>query len=90
MDTELNLNIKVVIKLGFQLSVMYYSNLITAKVFKETNILSAKQKPLSDALQSTVLFPLFILHSLQYSFRNGKISLIGFLKSNADNSLVGH
>lgn len=41
MGTELNLNIKVVIKLGFQLNIMYYSNLITAKVFKEMNTLSA-------------------------------------------------
>jgi len=41
MSTELNLNVKVVIKLGFQQSIMYYSNLIIAKVFKEMNILSA-------------------------------------------------
>lgn len=73
MDTELNLIIKVVIKLGFKLSIVYYSNLIIAKVFKEMNILSAQQKPLSDTLQSVVLFPLFVLHSLQYFFRNGKI-----------------
>lgn len=41
MDTELNLNIKVVIKLGFQLSIMFYRNLIIAEVFKEINIFSA-------------------------------------------------
>lgn len=41
MDKESNLNIKVVIKLGFQLSIMHYSNLIIVKVFKETNILLA-------------------------------------------------
>lgn len=69
MDTELNLIIKVVIKLGFKLSIMYYSNLIIAKVFKEMNILSAQQKPLSDTLQSVVLFPLFVLRF----FRDGKI-----------------
>lgn len=41
MDKESNLNIKVVIKLGFQLNIMHYSNLIIVKVFKETNILLA-------------------------------------------------
>lgn len=41
MDKESNLNIKVVIKLGFQLTIMHYNNLIIAKVFKETNTLLA-------------------------------------------------
>lgn len=41
MDTDLDLNIKVVIKVGLQLSVMQYSDLIIAKVFKEINILSS-------------------------------------------------
>lgn len=38
---RINLNIEVVIKLGFQLSIIVYSNLIIAKVFKEINIFSA-------------------------------------------------
>lgn len=41
MDKVSNLNTKVVIKLGFQLTIMYYNNLIIAKLFKETNVLLA-------------------------------------------------
>lgn len=41
MDKESNLNIEVVIKLGFQLTIMHYSSLIIAKVFQETNIILA-------------------------------------------------
>lgn len=67
MDTELNLIIKVVIKLGFKLSIMYYSNLIIAKVFKEMNIISAQQKPLSDTLQS-VVYSLFLFSILCNTF----------------------
>lgn len=39
IDTKLNFNRKVVIKLGFQMGIMYCSNLIITKVFKEMNVL---------------------------------------------------
>lgn len=73
MVTKLNFNRKVVIKLGFQMSIMYYSNLIITKVFKELNMLSAFLKKNSFwYIAKCCVTSLFNLHSLQFFFRNWK------------------